>query len=411
MLFLGTPAFAAAQESRSYHADFEAPAYVPGSIHGQQGWAVDQGRAEVAAGTGLSGSAGLVLIPSSPFSQARLSLQIGAPVGDVSFVDLFIRPIAGEGTAREEIIDVDSARIGLFRTDVPDRAALWIFHGDGLGGGIWMATPLRLFIDAQTGQSLNWHRLTIREDSKHQSWDLWLDGAWACAGAGFQEPRPAGAATCIFMGDRIEPLALDELRIGSANPLGPDADRDGLLDDLEKSLGSNPGAHDREGDADGNGISNLDQAISLLSPAQHKPLHPVAVVPVSLSVSQPSALLDGPVEVSISLTGKAAAVRFTLDGTDPAATASGASIFPAQDGKPITISRSAVLRVAAMGAAGEILGRTSAAYLFPAETARFARPEGFPNQLFQGTTSVALHYGSPVVGQTTLDGTAVREAP
>jgi hypothetical protein len=154
----------AAEVPARYAADFEAPAYTLGSIHGQQGWVVDQGRAEVAAGAGRHGTAGLVLIPAAPFSQARLSLHPGAGIADVSFVDLFIRPIAGNSVAMEEMIDVDSARIGLFRTDTPDQAALWIFHGDGKGSGTWMVTPLRLPVDSTTGQCVAWHRLTIRED-------------------------------------------------------------------------------------------------------------------------------------------------------------------------------------------------------------------------------------------------------
>jgi hypothetical protein len=308
------------------------------------------------------------------------------------------------------MIDVDSARIGLFRTETPDRAALWIFHGDGQGGGIWMATPLRLPIDTKTGQCPDWHRLTIREDSKRQSWDLWLDGAWACAGAGFQEPRPAGAATCIFMGDRKESLALDELQIGPANPLGADADGDGFLDELEKRLGFNPAMDDREGDADSNGISNLEQGVDLLASSEGKTLLPVPVVPVSLSLSRPSALVEGPFEVAVAWSGRAAAVRYTLDGADPAETESAASTLPAAGGRTITVNRSAVLRVAALGTQGEILGRVSAAYLFPAEVARFARPEDFPGQLSQSSTPVPLHYGSPLVGRTTLDESAVQAA-
>ncbi len=48
--------------------DFESPAFKPGNIHAQSGWSVDQGKAEITAGAGRDGSAGLVLAPADPFS-------------------------------------------------------------------------------------------------------------------------------------------------------------------------------------------------------------------------------------------------------------------------------------------------------------------------------------------------------
>ena len=347
---------------------------------------------------------GLVLQPASPFSQARLSLTTGTAMAGVSFVDLYIRPAAGENAFREEMIDVDSARIGLFKTATPDQAALWIFYGDGKGGGIWLATPRRLPIDQGTGQTLGWHRVTIREDSLRQTWDLWLDGVWAAGGAGFQEPRTVGAATCIFMGDRTEPLALDELLVGPSNPLGPDADGDGLLDVLEQELGFNPASDDRDGDADGDGISNLEEGMDHAGSGKGtKPLRPAAMGLFTLTLSQPSALVDGPVEVVVKATGKAKSIRYTLDGADPSGQGSQARELSVEGSAIIMVNQSAVLRVAALGAEGEILGRTTAAYLFPAEVAQFARPAGFPSQLWQASSPVSLHYGSFGVGASVLN--------
>ena len=63
------------------------------------------------------------------------------------------------------------------------------------------------------------------------------------------------------MAYRQEPLALDELLIGPVNPLGADKDGDGIQDELELKLGFNPEVDDREGDLDGDGVSNLEQAV------------------------------------------------------------------------------------------------------------------------------------------------------
>ena len=313
--------------------------------------------------------------------------------------------------AREEMIDVDSARIGLFRTEIPDRAALWIFHGDGKGGGIWLTTALRLPIDPRSGQALRWHRLTLREDSNRQTWDLWLDGAWAAADAGFQEPRAAGAATCIFMGDRTGPLALDELLIGPANPLGPDADGDGLLDRLEKMLGFDPASDDRDGDLNGNGLSNLEEALDTAAPAKGKPLRPAATVSVVLTLSRPSALVDGPLDVAVKVTGKVESIRYTLNVSDPASQDRRGRQLSLDGNATITVNQSAVLRVAALGGGdGQVLGRATAAYLFPGEVARFARPEDFPTRLMQGSIVVPLSYGSPLSGKPASDAEPVKQA-
>lgn len=194
-------------------ADFESPLYITGSIDGQNGWRVDQGKAEIVEGQGRDGGAGLVLLPDDPFTQVRLSLP--APVGPgVSFVDVYIRPHAVEFSEAGEMLDVNSARVGLFRTEEPSAAAVWVFHGDLLGGGAWQETPLRIVVDPATGQSLEWHRLTLKEDEENQMWDVWLDEVEAGSGLGFQDQWSPEARNYIFMGDSAEPLVLDDLWIG-----------------------------------------------------------------------------------------------------------------------------------------------------------------------------------------------------
>ncbi len=384
---------------------------------------MDQGTAEVRAKVGRAGSAGLVLAPSNPFSQARLSLKTGVVASEISFIDLYIRPFAGDRGQKEELIDVDSARVGFFKTDNKQQGALWIFNGDGKGGGLWLETGLRLPVNPQSGQCPDWHRLTIRADAKHQVWDLFLDGQWAAAGMGFQEPRVVGEATCIFMGDRRGQLALDDLLVSPSNPLTPDADADGLSDALEQSLGMNPQADDRALDGDGDGQSNLEAALAKLSlQAPAKPLAADAVQPVAVTLSRGSALVSEPVEVSVKLSGPVHELRYTLDGADPSEPPLplGTSILnsrntpsrtlPTDGSQGITVKDSAVLRVAALSAKGEVLGTACAAYLFPAEIAKFERPEGFPPQLFQSTVPVPLRYGSPVVGDKTVDAAAVDAA-
>lgn len=105
----------AADDESYYRADFEAPAFAAGSVQGQRGWSVEQGRAEVVAGAGREKSAGLVLEPLEPFSQATLLLSAAPSTGSPSFLDVYVLPAATEEKRQEEMLDLDGARIGLFR--------------------------------------------------------------------------------------------------------------------------------------------------------------------------------------------------------------------------------------------------------------------------------------------------------
>ena len=78
--------------------------------------------------------------------------------------------------------------------------------------------------------SVNWTRLTVREDLTTQTWDLWADGALLAAGLGFQYPPDAGLSHFFVLGDTRQPILLDDVSLSPFNPLGPDADSDGILD-------------------------------------------------------------------------------------------------------------------------------------------------------------------------------------
>jgi hypothetical protein len=290
MLAAGTThsALHAHENTASYQADFEAPGFTPGSIHGQRGWSVDQGKAEIVSGAGVEGSAGLVLHPADPFSQARLSLKVDIGNGPLPFVDLKIRPVAGLVDRKDEMLDIDSARVGLFREPDAEEAACWVFDGDGNGGGIWVETPLRLAVDSVTGQVLSWHRLTVQMREAEQVWDLWIDGTLAASGIGFQVGKAAGAPVCILMGDHSAPVALDDLGLWAsdalADPVTPDksartatvdasanvpldTDSDGLPDVWERKYGLNPkDGSDSNADPDKDGLVNRDEFALKLDP-------------------------------------------------------------------------------------------------------------------------------------------------
>ena len=176
-------------EETSFRTDFEAPNYKIGTIDGQAGWNVDQGTAEIREGEGLFGSYGLMLLPEDPFSQVRLELD--TPVGSsrILFLDVHVRPVSSAEDKKEEMIDINSARIGVFADSTIKAAFIWVFDGDLNGGGTWVRTAAQVAIDQESRRAAGWHRLTVRQDVVGQFWDLWVDGKWAAAGVGLQEAQ------------------------------------------------------------------------------------------------------------------------------------------------------------------------------------------------------------------------------
>ncbi|MFN0127639.1 MAG: hypothetical protein ACKV19_13240, partial [Verrucomicrobiales bacterium] len=271
--------------------DFEEPQFLPGSIHAQHGWWVDQGGSAVVPGLGLEGSAGLAVEPADPFSQGRLTLLRPGSTDSALFLDFRVRLRAAEWLVLEESFDIDSARIGLFRTtDDPSLAEWHVFHGNGTGDGMWLNTGVAAAIDPLTDVTTGWIRLTIREDLSDATWDFWVDGHLTATGLGFQFPPDPGETYFFILGDPYEPVILDDVTVSIENPPGlvdqevqppepppgdhgpagdpadPDADAlldsdaDGLPDAWEMAHGLNAlDPTDAAIDLDGDGLTALDE--------------------------------------------------------------------------------------------------------------------------------------------------------
>jgi hypothetical protein len=270
---------------------FEDPEFESGSIDGQRGWQVDQGVVRIESGVGWNGSAALTVHPSEPFSQGRLTYEWTTPPESELFLDFRVKLPAAEWQVLEETFDIDSARIGLFRTtDDPSLAEWHVFHGNGDGEGVWLNTGVAATLDPLTEGTTQWTRLTIREDLADQTWSIWVDGALAAARIGFQFPPEAGQTQFYVLGDLQRPVILDDLHLSpssppglsglDATPPGPDtgegqppdilpdpnadppldSDADGLPDSWEVAHGLNAtDPSDAVSDVDGDGLTALDE--------------------------------------------------------------------------------------------------------------------------------------------------------
>ena len=245
--------------------------YVTGTVHGQNGWAVDLGSAIVEPGTGFGGTRGLKVEAASPFSQARLTLGAPTPAQSVMFFDFQVKGIATVATQdaqREEFLDVDGALLGLFRTgSAATTAEIFVFDGDGSGGGAWLGTGQTVTVDAGTGAATQWLRLGLRQDITRQTFDLYVAGSMKAANCGFVESPVSRAQNYILMSHTSGAVYLDDLYIQATNPQGTDTDKDGMTDAEETSRGFNVNADDRDLDTDNDGLSNLWEYVYTQDPA------------------------------------------------------------------------------------------------------------------------------------------------
>jgi len=182
----------------------------------------------------------------------------------IAFADFWVRPVAEPATNAVTSIGLDGARVGFLRDGTVGRA--FVFDGDGQGGGTAQDTDYTFAVGA-SGASSNWVRVTVRRDFASPQFDAWFDGVVYAVGVGPDETN-AQSSPALFVLEGHESAAnwLDLYSLSPDNPLFEDEDRDGMPDDFEVSRGLNPGANDRDGDADGDGTENIGEYAMGTSP-------------------------------------------------------------------------------------------------------------------------------------------------
>lgn len=348
---------------------FEQPDYGIGNVHGQNGWEVTQGEVRVVSSVSHHGLASLELKPASPFSQAKISVKRREMSGVVSFVDLWILPVASPWAETGELLDIDGARIAFFSNpEKAEEAEFWVFHQTSPEDqGQWIKTGKKATVDAASKRTAGWVRLTMREDFARQVWDLSIDGQSAAANLGFYRSQASQEDGYIIMGDVNHSIFLDDLAFLETNPLGNDPDLDGILSSIEVQIGSNPNLDDRDETLPGRG-SVLELAVADESRQAVFPAVPVPAAPV---ISLGSGFLDVPSPVSITAGHPDHKIVYTLDGSDPRK--AGIRFEGA-----IQVAESVILKAASLGVDGKMSAVNTAAYVFPEQVAAQQRPANWP---------------------------------
>lgn len=245
-----------AQVTPSFIADFEiSEDYNLGDLDEQNGWILNQGQVAIISGSAFSGDNFASLIANNPFSQ--ISILFSSVAGDeISYIDFFIKPKAGDILNIEEIVDSEGALIGF--TKVNSEGETYVFNGDGLGSGDWLTTnaTASLTID---DVSHNWLHFTVRHDFNAKIWDLYIDGKLQVINLGLFDDTPSFYNEFVIMGNLSADVYFDFFSHTFTNPLFLDVDNDGINDSYESSHGLNTSLNDRDLDPDVDGLSNVEE--------------------------------------------------------------------------------------------------------------------------------------------------------
>lgn len=250
--------------------DYEQPIFLGGEqLESYAGWTVYHGDGTILAEAALAGAQGVVLAPSVPSVNASKALTVNS--GNIAFTDLLIQPaVVSEGSLSSAYtLDIDGALIG-FVNDA-GTGKVFALNGDGQGtGNDWLDALIPFGLDALGKVAEAPLRITVRADYASGRWDLFVNGELLMADLQFFD-TPAGAPSYVMdiFGDSDDSVFFDNLEAGDVNPLFLDADRDAMSDVWESGHGLSTTANDRDGDLDGDSMSNLEEFINGKLPNVH----------------------------------------------------------------------------------------------------------------------------------------------
>lgn len=228
---------------------FEAPTYQDGqSIDKVGGWTVT-GTATVTADQSAEGTQSLKIAASG-----TLSKLLAVP--ELRFIDLAVLPAYTEVGQPAETLNIGGAKLSFVESG--SGGQIIVVSGTDTEG---LSVGTSYSIEADN-LGKDWVRVTVREDVKKGTWDLFLDGEPTV----FDQILAKDNPSFRLENASGEAVYLDSYTESAENPLFKDSDGDGMPDAYEVANGLNPHIDDRESDLDVDGISNIREMFNGSSP-------------------------------------------------------------------------------------------------------------------------------------------------
>lgn len=388
-------------------ANFEpTEGYRVGPLLGQLSWFATGG---VTVGPG-----------STPSNQQELAIPAAQPTEIFShsfsatgvspvFVDFLARPVAGADPGDAVMFSTPAAQVALVGTASP--ADLWIFGGGGLG---WYASGQTVPTDAN-GRTIDWLRLTTREDYLTKKWDLYLNNQMVAADVPFADANATALTDFSVNGHAAVASAFDDFYAGPENPLFADVNRNGLDDVWETSHRLSLATANRQLSPTGNGVTVLQAYLTGTDPNDfYNGVAPLLSIvsgdnqtaapgqfngqPMVISVTNASGtpLANAPVRFTVAAGG--GLLSNTTTGTTPAATL---YLRTAADGmaqayyqQPATAGISSQILVTAGAAQVTFQSSSASATDTPLFNLDFETQEGFVVGPLDGQNGWQLRWGA-----------------
>lgn len=239
------------REGSGVTIDFESSeGYVPGPLGGQGVWATSSQDIAVTTQPDAPSGENVLSIPNSN----SVSYPLAPPVEEgIIFLDFWAKLSGGRlyfgGLDLSFVRDSSGNALDL---------VVYTMSGDSsyetkIGG--------KIALD-ETGSSA-WHRYTFRVNYGQHGMDFYLDGQMVAYGVDFGYNAVTGLSFENYGGGLD---SLDKVQFTGGNPLFADADQDGMDDAWEATHGLNSAVNDRDGDLDHDGFSNLQEFIAGTDP-------------------------------------------------------------------------------------------------------------------------------------------------
>lgn len=234
-------------------SDFESGGYSTGDVTGQQFWLATTSLATVSNEQAQGGTYGLKLAGNStPATASKYFAESGSPA--VTFIDLYVKPVATTAAADSSLIQTESASVGF--QIASGQGEIYAF--DGVGANQWVGTGVRFDLNG-SNQANDWLHLTIRADYTHHTWDLYKDGTLIDYDLAFGSTNESFFRILTLKGHTSAATYFDNVLAQSTNPMFTDSDKDGMADSWETANGLSIMTDDRNSDHDGDSRTNIEE--------------------------------------------------------------------------------------------------------------------------------------------------------